>query len=153
MVDLTRREWLSTTGGSFLAASLCGEQILAAAKRGSKMQIGLVTYLWGAEWDLDTCLQNCASAQVLGIELRSTHRHGVEPSLNAQQRREVKQRFDDSPVTCLGPGSNERYDNPDPAVVKKAIAETKKFLQLSHDIGSSGVKVKPDSFQENMSRA
>ncbi|MBI86074.1 MAG: xylose isomerase [Planctomycetaceae bacterium] len=152
MTPVTRRDWITATGGALVATSLPTEQLWGAPERGSKMEIGLVTYLWAHMWDLDTCLKNCEAAEVLGIELRSTHGHGVEPSLNSHQRAEVKKKFGDSPVTCLGPGSNERYDNPDPAVVKKAIEATKDFLQLSHDIGSSGVKVKPDRFRDEMSR-
>ena len=113
-------------------------------------QFGLVTYQWGKDWDLPTLLKNCEAANALGVELRSTHAHAVEPDLNAAQRSEVKKRFADSPVVCLGPGSNERFDNPDPAVVKTAIEASKAFLQLSHDIGSSGVKVKPDRFYDDI---
>jgi hypothetical protein len=63
---------------------------------------------------------------------------------------EVRKRFADSEVECVGIGSNERYDNPDPAVVAKAIDATKAFIVLSHDIGGTGVKVKPDSFHPNI---
>jgi len=123
---------------------------LASDKPGSKMKFGLVTYQWGKDWDLPTLIANCEKTGVLGVELRTTHAHGVEPSLNAQERKEVKKRFDDSPVTLLGPGSDERFDNPDPAVLDKAIAATKSFIKLSYDVGGSGVKVKPNSFHEGV---
>ncbi|MFN0195909.1 MAG: sugar phosphate isomerase/epimerase family protein, partial [Planctomycetaceae bacterium] len=119
---------------------------------GSKMHFGLVTYLWGQDWDLPTLIANCEATGVLGVELRTTHAHGVEPTLNAAQRKEVQKRFADSKVINVGLGSNERFDNPDPAVVEKAIATTKEFLILSHEIGSSGVKVKPDRFHVNVPR-
>ena len=41
---------------------------------------------------------------------------------------------------------------PDPAVLSKAIEDTKKFIRLSHDVGGSGVKVKPDSFHKDVPR-
>ena len=41
------------------------------------MQLGLVTYQWGADWDLPTLLANCKKANVLGVELRTTHAHKV----------------------------------------------------------------------------
>jgi sugar phosphate isomerase/epimerase len=112
----------------------------------------LVTYQWGKDWDLPTLIQNCESAGLLGVELRTTHGHGVEIPLSKNQRAEVKKRFDDSPVACLGPGSNENFDNPDPAVLKKAIATSKAFLDLSRDIGGSGVKVKPDRFHKGVDK-
>lgn len=115
-----------------------------------RMRFGLVTYQWGRDWDLPTLLANCERTGVLGVELRTTHAHGVEPSLSDAQREEVKKRFADSPVVNVGIGSNERYDSPDPAVLKKALDDTKAFIVLSHDIGTTGVKVKPDRFYDNV---
>jgi hypothetical protein len=89
---------------------------------------------------------------VLGVELRTTHAHGVEPVLNTEQRSEVKKRFADSGVTLVGLGSDERFDSPDAAVVAKAVETTKRFIKLSSDIGSSGVKVKPNDFHEGIPR-
>ncbi|MEC8895701.1 MAG: TIM barrel protein [Planctomycetota bacterium] len=119
---------------------------------GSAMKFGLVTYLWGQDWDLPTLIKNCTASKVLGVELRTTHAHKVEPSLNADERKEVKKRFADSPVTMVGIGSNERYDNPNPAVVAKAIEATKTFIKLSHDVGGTGVKVKPDRFHKGVEK-
>lgn len=116
------------------------------------MAFGLVTYLWGKDWDLPTLIENCEEAGALGVELRTTHAHGVEPSLTKQQREAVRNFFAETDVVLAGIGSNERYDNPDPAVVKKAIAATKAYVRLSHDVGSTGVKVKPDRFHANVPR-
>ena len=124
----------------------------AAEPPGSKMALGLVTYLWGRDWDLPTLIANCEKARVYGVELRTTHKHGVERSLSVAQRKAVKQRFADSPVTLAGIGSNERYDDPDAAVLKKAIEATKEFVRLCHDVGGSGVKVKPNSFHKGVPR-
>jgi sugar phosphate isomerase/epimerase len=117
-----------------------------------QMRFGLVTYLWGHDWDLPTLLANCQRAEVFGVELRTTHAHGVEPSLSAAQRREVRSRFDGSPVTCVGLGSNERFDHPDPAELAKAIERVKEFVRLSHDVGGSGVKVKPNDLPPGVPR-
>ena len=38
------------------------------------------------------------------------------------------------------------------AKVEAAIEATKAFLQLSHDVGGAGVKVKPDRFHEGVPR-
>ena len=46
------------------------------------MQLGLVTYQWGADWDLPTLIKNCQKTGFRGVELRTTHKHGVEPSLD-----------------------------------------------------------------------
>ncbi len=150
-----RRSFLGacTAAALTLRPGLTGMGSLQAADRaGENMFFGLVTYQWGKDWNLPTLLKNCEKAAVLGVELRTTHAHGVEPSLTAKQRQEVKKRFGDSPVVLAGLGSNERFDNPDAAVVKRAIEASKKFLVLSHDVGSTGVKVKPDRFHPGVPR-
>lgn len=154
---MKRRDFLqqAMAGAAALTAGTARVHPLAtsaAEPAAQQMRFGLVTYQWGRDWDLPTLLANCEQAGVLGVELRTTHAHGVEPSLSAAQRREVRQRFADSPVICVGLGSNERFDNPDPAVVEAAMEATRQFIVLSHDIGSSGVKVKPDRFYENVPR-
>ncbi len=153
MTSATRRDFLTTAAGSLAvlgASGLLPSTVAAQEKKGGNIRFGLVTYQWGKDWDLPTLIANLVKTKVLGVELRTTHKHGVEPALNDMQRAEVRGRFVDSGVTCLGIGSDERFDNPDPAVVKKAIEASKAFVQLSHDIGGSGVKVKPDRFWPNV---
>ena len=144
----SRRDFLKTAAaGSTLALGYgLSSSVFAEKKSAKQAQYGLVTYQWAKDWDLLTLLKNCETANVLGVELRTTHAHGVERTLTEDQRKEVAKRFADSPVTLVGIGSNERYDSPDPIVLKKAIADTKDFIKLSHDVGGTGVKVKPDSF-------
>ncbi|MHC4400697.1 MAG: sugar phosphate isomerase/epimerase family protein [Planctomycetota bacterium] len=156
MSHATRRNFLKTSlgaGAAALAAGPLGQSLtLAAEKPGSRMRLGLVTYLWGKDWDLSTLIANCEKAEVLGVELRTTHPHGVEPSLSAKERKEVKRRFDQSPVVFVGPGSNERFDHPDPQKLAGAIEATKAFVKLSHDCGGSGVKVKPNDLPKDVPR-
>lgn len=153
MIETSRRDFLKQSVAlGAIAGPLCASTARAAQKPGSKMRLGLVTYQWGRDWDLPTLLSNCEKAGVLGVEPRTTHKHGIEPSLNARQRKEVKKRFDDSPVVHVGPGSNERLDDPDPAKLKAAMEAVKAFVKLSHDTGGSGVKVKPNSFHNDVDR-
>jgi hypothetical protein len=149
-----RRDFLAAAGAATASALLFSRSsaAFAAEKKGANIKYGLVTYQWAKDWDLPTLLANCVSTKVWGVELRTTHKHGVEPTLSEAQRIEVRRRFADAGVTCVGIGSDERFDNPDPAVVKKAIEATKAFVQLSHDIGGSGVKVKPDRFHPHVER-
>jgi sugar phosphate isomerase/epimerase len=156
----TRRDFLTTSLGLGAAALAAGPHAFpfsrglaaAAEKPGGDMALGLVTYLWAKDWDVPTLIANCTKSKVLGVELRTTHKHGVEPSLSAAQRREVKRRFEGSPVRLVGLGSNESFHNPDPAALKKAIEASKAFIQLGHDVGASGVKVKPNDLPKNVAR-
>lgn len=151
MQNYSRRNFLSTVFGMGAAASMVSPfKAFAAAKPGSKMRFGLVTYLWGQHWNLPTLIANCEAAKVLGVELRTSHKHGVERELTVEQRKEVKKRFDDSPVVHVGIGSNERFDHTDPEALKEAIQATKDFIRLSHDCGGSGVKVKPNSLHKDV---
>ena len=109
-----------------------------------KMQFGLVTYLWAQNWDLTSIIKNCEAAGYGGVELRTQHAHGVETSLSASQRADVKKRFADSSVKCIGYGSNFEYHSPDPAKVRENIEQTKEYIKLCSDIGASGIKVKPN---------
>jgi len=43
------------------------------SKDDSALSFGLVTYMWGADWDVPTLVANCKKAQCLGVELRTTH--------------------------------------------------------------------------------
>ncbi len=152
MNQLSRREFLSVSslGAAAGGMAMLRPSWLPGADDPQQMQFGLVTYLWGRDWDLPTLISNCENTKVLGVELRTEHAHGVEPTLSASQREEVKQRFEDSPVICLGPGTNQQFDDPEPEKLKANIEGTKAFIKLSHDIGGTGVKVKPNSFHKEV---
>ena len=70
------------------AASTCAAGAPAPAAASGPIRFGLVTYLWGRDWDLPTLIHNCEESGVLGVELRTTHAHRVEPELTASQRRD-----------------------------------------------------------------
>lgn len=156
MTTWTRRDFLKhSTAAALAAGPFAGQlasRVCGAEKRGAKMRFGLCTYLWGQDWDLPTLIANCEKTGVLGLETRTQHAHGVEPSLTDAQRREVKKRFADSPVIFVGPGTNQQYDDPEPEKLKASIEGTKAFVKLSHDCGGSGVKVKPNSFHKDVPR-
>jgi hypothetical protein len=150
MLTSSRRQFLQVAAAGAGLAAVSAPAASAAQTEEVAIAFGLVTYLWGADWDLPTLLANCKKTNCPGVELRTTHAHKVEPELTEAQRADVAKRFSDAGVTCVGIGSDERFDNPDPAVVKKAIERSKEFIRLSHDIGGSGVKVKPDRFWPNV---
>jgi len=135
------------TGAAILPGSL-----LSACKGapGSGMELGLVTYLWAKDWDIPTIIKNCTEANVLGVELRVEHAHGVTLDMSQSEREEVRKQFADSPVEVVGMGTNQQYDYPDQERLQQSIERTKKWLQLSKDIGGTGVKVKPNQFREGV---
>jgi hypothetical protein len=120
----------------------------AAAHRKPQPRLGFTTYQWGKDWDIPTLLANLQRVQIFGVELRTSqsYAHGVELTLNPDQRREVCKRFAESPVTLVGIASSERFDSPDATELKTAIENAKGYLKLSHDVGASGVRVFPNQF-------
>ena len=147
-----RRDFLKGVSMTTLAILFAEKELFAHMKKRSRIKPGLVTYLWGKDWDVPTIIKNCEKTNLLGVELRTEHKHGVEPTLTGAQRREVRQRFKDSDVEFIGYGSNVEFDSPDPAELKKNMDLAKELVKLCHDVGGSGVKVKPNKFHENVPR-
>lgn len=158
---LSRRNFLSQSfciaTGSVAATALTSCDSFKTAqtkKRVGQTRFGFTTYQWGKDWDLPTLIANCNKAKVFGVELRTSqsYAHGVELELNAQQRREVKKHFEDSPICLVGIATGERYDSPEEEKLEAAIENTRAFIKLSGDVGSSGVRVFPNSFHDGVPR-
>ncbi|AEL28752.1 sugar phosphate isomerase/epimerase family protein [Cyclobacterium marinum] len=148
-----RRNFLKKSLISGIALSSIGTSLInPTLAKSASMKLGLVTYLWGKDWSLPELISNCEKAGYEGLELRTQHAHGVETRLNEKERREVKKRFENSSVTCVGYGSNYEYHSPNPNELEANIKGTKEYIRLCHDIGASGIKVKPNRLPEEVSR-
>jgi len=108
--------------------------------------LGLVTYNLAKDWNIETLIKNCERTGFEGVEVRTTHKHGVEISLSPEQRAEVKKRFADSSVRLVSLGTTCEYESPDPAAVEKNLEETRRWCELAQDLGCLGVKVRPNGF-------
>jgi len=139
-----RRLFIKRSVSAGIVLTALGPLHSCSSKVKHGMKFGLVTYLWGQDWDLPTLISNCEKTGYLGVELRTQHAHGVETTLNASQRAEVKKRFADSPVTCIGYGANFEYHSPEPGKLRENIEQTKEYIKLCKDIGVTGIKVKPN---------
>ncbi|MEO7652134.1 MAG: sugar phosphate isomerase/epimerase family protein [Bryobacteraceae bacterium] len=109
------------------------------------MQLGCVTYNILKDWDLETVIKNLEAAGYAAVELRTGHKHGVEPSMSAAERERVKARFAASKVRLLSFGSTCEFQSPDPEVRRKQIDTGKQFVDLAHDTGAWAVKVRPNT--------
>ena len=148
MTTISRRNFIqgmTIAGLSGLGLGVSPKFARGFADDETGMRFGLVTYLWGKDMDLPTLLDVCEQAGILGVELRTEHAHGVEPRLSKAERTEVRKRFADSPVTLVGYGSNAQYHEADPEKLQANIDLTKQYIELMHDCGGTGVKVKPNS--------
>jgi sugar phosphate isomerase/epimerase len=149
---LTRRHFLQKSIATGIGLSLIDPFAAFSAIKKPEMKLGLVTYLWAKDWDLPTLISNCEKTGYLGVELRCDHKHGVETKLSASERAEVKKRFADSPVDCLGYGANFEYHSPDQAILRKNIDQTKEYIKLCKDIGATGIKVKPNDLPKEVTK-
>jgi sugar phosphate isomerase/epimerase len=114
------------------------------------MQLGSVTYNLLRDWDLETLIVKLEQAGFEAVELRTTHKHGVEPSLDAAGRERVKARFQKSKVRLLSYGTVCEFHSPDSAVRKKNVEDGKAFIDLAHDTGAWGIKVRPNGLPQGV---
>lgn len=152
MKNLSRRLFIQRSIAAGVCLSAASKLTATSKPATSGMKFGLCTYLWGQDWDLPTLISNCEKAGLTGVELRTQHAHGVEISMNPSQRAEVRKRFADSSVTCIGYGSNFEYHSPDPAILRENIEQTKEYIKLCKDIGAAGIKVKPNNLPAEVAK-
>ena len=80
-----RRDFL-TAAALAAAAGVSSPAATAAdeSKKPLKFRLGMVTYNVAAKWNVPTILKVCKATGISPVELRTTHAHGVEPSLSKE---------------------------------------------------------------------
>ena len=142
---LTRRD-VVRLGLASAGALALGESARAAGG----FHLGLVTYNVAKDWDLDTLLRNVREAGLEGVEFRTTHAHGVERSLDAVRRAEVRKKCADAGLLQTSLGSVCEFHSPDPAVVRQNVEDCREWVLLAKDIGARGVKVRPNGLPKGV---
>ena len=111
------------------------------------MKLGIVTYQIAKDWDIPTIIEMCQRVGISGVELRTTHAHGVEVDLTPDQRQGIRQQFADSGVEIVGLGSAFEYHAVEPEIVQENIDGTIEYARLAADLGCEGIKVRPNGLQ------
>lgn len=114
------------------------------------MHLGAVTYNVLKDWDIETIIRNLEAAGFEAVELRTTHKHGIEPSLAPQERLKVRRRFESSKVRLLSYGTTCEFHSPDPAERRRQVEIGKEFVVLAHDTGAWGIKVRPNGLPKEV---
>jgi sugar phosphate isomerase/epimerase len=114
------------------------------------MHLGAVTYNVLKDWDVETIIKNLEAAGFEAVELRSSHKHGVEPSIDREERTRVRKRFEASHVRLLSYGTACEFHSPDPAERRKNVDLAKQFVDLARDTGAWGVKVRPNGLPKEV---
>jgi sugar phosphate isomerase/epimerase len=147
---MKRREFLSSVATLPALAALQTPQAQKPQPGRTGLKVGTVTYNIAKDWDIPTIIKNLTEVGMDAVELRTTHKHGVEISLSPAERAEVRKRFEDSPVKIGGLGTTCEYHAPDAAIVRKNVEETKAWVTLAKDIGSPSVKVRPNGLPKQV---
>ncbi|MDP2998225.1 MAG: TIM barrel protein [Bryobacterales bacterium] len=142
---MNRRDFvLSTT------AAAAGLRLPAAAAAtpgsGPGFHLGAVTYNTLKEFDVPTIIRVLEGAGFEAVELRTSHKHGVEPSMGREERARVRGLFEKSKVRLVSYGTTCRFQSPDPAERAKQLEIGKQFADLARDTGAIGIKMQPMEF-------
>ena len=147
---MNRREFVATLAVVPALSAVQNAQAPGTAPARRGLKVGTVTYNIAKDWDVDAIIKNLTEIGMDAVELRTTHKHGVELSLSPAQRADVRKRFADSPVRIGGLGTVCEYHAADQAVVRRNIEETKAWVALARDIGAPGVKVRPNGLPKEV---
>lgn len=143
---MNRRQFVAGTA-SF---PLLGSARLSAAAEAPGFHLGCVTYNLLKDADLDTIIRLLEATGFEGVELRTGHKHGVEPSLGKAERGRVRQRFGQSKVQLLSFGTTCEFHSPDAAERQRQVEKGKEFIQLARDTGAKGIKVRPNGLPDGV---
>jgi sugar phosphate isomerase/epimerase len=117
------------------------------------MLLGAVTYNVLKDYELEPLIKVLESTGFQAVELRADHKHNVSPALTAPQREALKTRFENSKVRLLSYGTTCEFQSPDDAVRAKNVEEAKRWIDLAHDTGAWGIKVRPNGYPPNVTMA
>lgn len=114
------------------------------------MLLGAVTYNVLKDWDIEKIIEQLELNRFEAVELRTGHKHGVEPSLSGPERERVRDRFARSKVRLLSYGSTCEFQSPDASERRRNVDESKRWIDLAHDTGAWGVKVRPNGLPKEL---
>lgn len=149
-MKFSRRSFIAGAIASGAAVTLGQCESLAESARADRMRLGSVTYNIAKDWDVPTIIKNFEATGFEGVELRTTHAHGVEVGLPHEKRVEIRQRFADSKVELMGLGSVFEFQMPDQAQLRRMIDGCKEYIVLARDVGATGVKVRPNGLPKDV---
>ena len=89
---MNRRDFLSTVAAVPALAAVQPSQASQPATGRAPLKLGTVTYNIAKDWDVPTIIKSLTEVGMDAVELRTTHKHGVEIALSPAARAEVRKR-------------------------------------------------------------
>jgi sugar phosphate isomerase/epimerase len=119
------------------------------------MHLGLMAYQLAKEWDVDTTAKMCKEGRMESFEFFAEPSYKQKVSLEMQpaEAKKIRKTFTDANVHIAGLAITERYDWPNVAQVKEAIARTKQYVLLAVDMGAPRLRVLGDKLHDSEPKA
>jgi sugar phosphate isomerase/epimerase len=145
------RRFFLKGAAALTGSAACGRSSAGAAPAlAGQFQLGCVTYNLLKDMDVETLIKTLEDAGLAAVELRTGHKHGVEPSLGAEERKRVRTRFEQSKVRLLSFGTACEFHSPDQSERRRQVDLGKSFIDLARDTGALGVKVRPNGLPQGV---
>ncbi len=146
---MNRRHFFLSTAAASAAFTASAS---APSTAGPGFHLGCITYNTLKDYDVETIIRVLEGAGFEGVELRTGHKHGVEPSISQEERLKVRRRFEQSKIRLVSYGTTCRFQSPDAAERNQQVDIGKQFVDLAHDTGAIGIKIQPMGFAEGVSK-
>jgi sugar phosphate isomerase/epimerase len=114
------------------------------------MHLGLMAYQLAKEWDTETTARMCKEGKMEGFEFfaEASYKQHISLDMQPAEAKKTRKVFGDAGIQISGLAINERYDWPNVAQVKEAVARTKQFVLLAVDIGAPRLRCLGDVFHD-----
>jgi sugar phosphate isomerase/epimerase len=114
------------------------------------MKLALHAWQMGRDRDLDTMIRICADGGMAALEVMESDsfKSSIPLSASADERSEIRRKFQDAGVSIAALSINCRYDWRDKATVGANIEETKRYVQLAVDLGATRLRCLGDQLHE-----
>jgi sugar phosphate isomerase/epimerase len=119
------------------------------------MHLGLMAYQLAKEWDAETTAKMCREGHMESFEFFADpeYKQNVSLDMPASEAKKIRKIFADNSINVAGLAITERYDWPNIAQVKEAVARTKQYVLLAVDIGAPRLRVLGDQFHATEPKA
>lgn len=106
------------------------------------MKISFMTFMT-PEWTLDEVIAGARRHGYDGVEPRVTakQKHGIEPDMTAEARKEARQRFADAGIEIACIATSCTFAATDPAKRQANVDSLKRHVELAADLGAPGIRV------------
>ncbi len=107
------------------------------------------------EWELGTIIREATRLGYHGLEPRAEaeHKHGIELSLSAAQRAQVRRKFEDAGFAVGCVATSVRFSMADPAERAKMGERAKAYIDLAADLGCQRIRVFGGAIPDGVEKA